>query len=312
MNKFHPKFLAGGMLAIAAAAHGGTLGDLSAEYNKARTEGKTWHTLEIDNDSMLLNRDDGLYTSGLRYTQMHVLRTAESVTGYGWRIGQELYSPSDIKLPPELVGPPDHPYAGWLYGGFFKDVRRADGSGSRFGIDIGCIGPCAGGEWTQTQLHRLINQPLPQGWSKQVRNEVGVMLYADLTPVRWQPASAVDISPILKARFGNIFTDASAGLLLRAGRLDTLPGDPTLHVFLRADVNAVAYNATLQGGYFSNNNPHTVDPQRVVGEAQVGVAWTSGPYGLKAVLIRRGNEIRDLPDSVGTQNYLRLQFTYIP
>lgn len=283
-----------------------------ADYPKVSTEGTVFHVLDIDNDTLLLNRNDGFYTSGMRYTRKYALRQVESLTVFGWRIGQELYTASDIKLPPEQVGPPDHPYAGWLYGGFFKEVHRSDGSRTRFGIDVGCIGPCAGGEWTQTRFHRLLDQPLPQGWSQQVKNEFGVVLHADIAPVRWTPNPSVDVTPSLNARFGNIFTDVGAGVLMRAGRLNALPGQSTLHAFLRTDVRAVGYNATLQGGFFSKGNPHTVEPKRFVGEAEAGIAWAGATYGAKLALVRRSNEIRDLPNSAGAQNYLQLQFSYVP
>ncbi|MGH8809254.1 MAG: lipid A-modifier LpxR family protein, partial [Noviherbaspirillum sp.] len=254
----------------------------------------------------------GFYSSGLRYAYTHNLRRDNAMTTFGWRVGQELYTASDIKLAPEFVGSPDHPYAGWLYGGFFKEVHRIDGSRARLGIDIGCLGPCAGGEWTQKNFHRVIDQPLPRGWSKQVKNELGVMLYADVAPVRWTPTQALDITPHVQARFGNIFTDAGAGMTIRAGQLNILSNQPALYGFLRMDARVIGYNATLQGGYFSSNNPHTVAPKRAVGEAEIGVVWNRDSYGAKLSLVRRSNEIRGLPDSTGAQNFLHLRFLYSP
>lgn len=286
--------------------------DLLAEYGRARAEGSVSHIVDIDNDTLLLDRNDGFYTSGLRYTRTHTLRDGGNATVFGWRIGQELYTASDIKLAPEFVMPPNHPYAGWLYGGFFREVRRADGTHTRIGIDIGCLGPCAGGEWTQTQFHRILNQPLPRGWSKQVKNEAGVVLHGEIAPLRWMPDTAIDITPVLNARFGNIFTDAGAGLHVRAGQLNRLPSQSAFHAFLRAEVRAVGYNATLQGGYFSKNNPHTVDPKRFVGNAQAGIAWSCGPFAAILSIVRRGNEIRDLSNSIGAQNYVHMQFSYSP
>ena len=290
----------------------GTLGNFTADFGKAYREGKTTHVVGIDNDSLLLNRDDGLYTSGLRYTQRYTTGDTAKATIFGWRIGQELYTASDINLPPALVRPPDHPYAGWLYGGIFKETHHADGTHRKFGIDIGCLGPCAGGEWTQNNLHRLLNQPLPQGWSRQVKNEAGVVLHADVAPVRWTPRSFIDVTPHLHGRFGNIFTDVGAGLTVRAGRLNLLPDQSTLHAYLRIDGRAVGYNATMQGGYFSKNNVHTVAPKRFVGEAEVGVVWNSAPYAVNLGIVRRANEVRDLPNSVGSQNFARLQISYAP
>ena len=77
-------------------------------------------------------------------------------------------------------------------------------------------------------------------------------------------------------------------------------------------MHVVGYNATLQGGYFSDNNSHTVEPQRLVGEAEAGVMWSDGAYGAKVGLVRRSNEIEYLPNSIGAQNYLRLLFSYMP
>lgn len=301
------------LVAASTCASAEGLNRLLDDYQKARVEGRVSHIFNVDNDTLLLNRDDGFYTSGVRYTRLYILDNADGgITAYGWRIGQDIYTASDINLPPELVGPPNRPYAGWLYGGFLKDSHRPDGTHVKFGIDIGCLGPCSGAEWAQTTLHDLLNQPEPQAWSKQVKNELGVVLYGEVTPVRWALGSTIDVAPTLHGRFGNIFTDIGAGLTVRAGRLNALPDRDTFHGFLRVDAKAVGYNATLQGGYFSSGNPHTVEPKRGVGAAEVGVAWIRAPYGLRVSLVRQGNEIRDLPNSQGAQNYVRLQFSYTP
>jgi len=300
------------LLAAAGSANADIFNGTVADYQRTRAEGRLTHLLEIDNDSLLLNKNDGFYTSGLRYTQMHSLRIGSNITSFGWRIGQELYTASDIKLPPSRIAPNDHPYAGWLYGGFFKHEERADGSYVTAGVDIGCLGPCAGGEWTQTNLHRLLNQPLPRGWGSQVKSEPGVVMYVDIAPLRWAPTASFDITPHVDGRFGNIYTDVGAGVMLRAGRLPIWPTRSTLHGFMRADVHAVGYNATLQGGWFSRDDPHTVDPRRMVGEAEAGVVWNDGAYGARVGIVRRSNEISDLPNAAGAQNFVRLQFSYVP
>lgn len=285
---------------------------LLEDFQKVTGEGKVSMLADIDNDTLLFKKDDRFYTSGMRVTRQHVLRDGDVATVFGWRIGQEQYTPSDIKLPPAQIAPNDHPYAGWLYGGVFKETYRSDGSYLKTGVDLGCIGPCAGGEWVQTKLHRLINQPLPQGWSRQVRNEFGVVLHADVAPIRWSPRSWADLTPNLHARFGNIFSDAGAGLSVRVGRLNGLPDQPAIYGFMRVDGRAVAYNATLQGGYFSDSNPHTVRPKRVVGEAEIGMVWSRPDYAVRASLVRRGNEIDGLSNATGAQNFLSLQFSYTP
>jgi lipid A 3-O-deacylase len=295
-----------------ASAHAAGPADLWEEYRRVRADGTLTLRLHVDNDTLLLNQRDGFYTSGGRIIGEHWLHEEDRSTGFGWRIGQELYTASDIKLPPERIAPLDHPYAAWLYGGFFRETYRQDGYHDKIGIDIGCLGPCAQGEWTQRNLHRILRQPLPQGWSRQMRDEPGIMLYGQITPRRWAVGDALDVAPYLHGRFGNIHADAGLGVTARAGILDLRPGQPALHAYLRLEASAVAYNATLQGGYFSTDDPHTVRPKRAVGEAELGVRWSRGAFGVRAAIVRRSNGIADLPNALGAQNYARFMFSYAP
>jgi hypothetical protein len=282
------------------------------DFNQAKSGGKGTTLLGIDNDTLMLNRSDRFYTSGLRITQQYVIRDGEQTRTYGWRIGQDTYTPTDIKLPPQAIGPYDHPYSGWLYDGFFKEVHRIDGTSSKIGLDVGCMGPCSGAGWVQRNFHRIINQPAPQGWGTQMKNEVGAIIYGDIKPISWKTAPWMDLTPTFHGRFGNIFTDAGAGVIVRAGDLPALPGQETFHGFMRLDANAIGYNAMLQGGYFSRNNPRTVKPKRWVGEAELGLAWLRGPYGVNASVVRRSNEIRGMSNAIGGQNFVRLIFSYTP
>jgi lipid A 3-O-deacylase len=281
-------------------------------FHDARVNGKTSHALTIENDSLMLNRDDGLYTSGLQYTQRYALPVQDGVSVFGWRFGQELYTASDINVPAESVGPPDHPYAAWLYGGFFQEWHEHTGRQVRVGFDFGCLGPCAGGKATQDLLHGLLDQPRPKGWDQQVKNEAGIVLYGDLTPIRWAWGKHIDVAPNVHGRFGNIFTDAGVGIKMRFGQLNVLPDQPTMHGFVRLDGRAVAYNASLEGGYFSRNNPHTVSPKRFVPEAEAGFVWNGTSFGILLSIVYRGNEIKDLSDSVGEQDFVRLTIFYSP
>lgn len=243
---------------------------------------------------------------------LYETRSSDRLLVNGWHLGQEIYTPSNIKLLQAGDGPPERPYAGWLYGGFVHRSHRADGSIRSFGINIGCLGPCAGGEWTQKQLHRLIDQPQPRGWSRQVHNEAGLVLHAQVGTPQWRPARWFDASASLRARLGNIFTDAGAAVTARVGRLNRLPDEPTLHGLVRLDGRLVGYDATLQGGLFSQGDPETVSPKRGVFEGEIGIAWRGTQFGASLSIVRRGSEIQNLPTSAGAQNFARLLFSYTP
>jgi hypothetical protein len=312
MKPFKYLFVSSFMFAAASVSTVASATDLLDAFHDARVNGKTTHVLSIENDSLKLNRDDGLYTSGLGYAQRYALAVPDGMSVFGWRFGQELYTASDINPPAESVGPPDHPYAAWLYAGFFREWHGYTGRQVRVGFDFGCLGPCAGGEATQDFLHGVLDQSRAKGWDQQVKNEAGIVLYGDLTPTRWTLGKHIDIAPNVHGRFGNIFTDAGAGVKMRFGQLNALPDQPTLHGFFRLDGRAVAYNASLQGGYFSSGDPHTVKPKRFVPEAEAGIVWTGNSFGILLSLVHRGNEIKGLSDSTGVQDFVRLTVSYTP
>jgi lipid A 3-O-deacylase len=279
------------------------------EFRQVAAGGVTVLRLTIDNDSLLLNRDDGFYTSGNQISARKILNNSQQSVIYGWQFGQDLYTASNINLAPDKILPVDHPYAGWLYVGVFREFADKTGSASRIGLDIGCLGPCAGGERTQTQLHQLLKQPLPQGWDAQLQQEWGAVLSAEWSLARGRLVNNVDLQPKVKARFGNIFTDASIEVNLRLGRLSDLPEQIAHFGFLRTEIKAIAYDATLQGGYFKNQSL-SVNPERMVGELEIGYQWRSFNYGLVASVIRRSSGIKELPNALGAQNFVRLQFNY--
>lgn len=279
------------------------------EFRQVDAGGVTVLRLTIDNDSLLLNRDDGFYTSGNQISARKVLNSAQQSVIYGWQFGQDLYTASDINLAPDKILAIDHPYAGWIYAGVFREFADKTGMASRIGLDFGCLGPCAGGARTQTQLHRLLKQPLPQGWSSQLQQEWGAVLSGEWSPTRWSFAKNVDLQPRVKARFGNIFTDASFEATLRLGQLSDLPEQIAHFGFLRGEIKAIGYDATLQGGYF-NHQTLLVHPQRTVGELEFGYQWRAANYGLAASVIRRSSGIKELSNALGDQNFVRLQFNY--
>jgi hypothetical protein len=164
----------------------------------------------------------------------------------------------------------------------------------------------------QRGLHRLINQPEPQGWSRQVKNEFGLQTAMAWAPQRYSLGSNADFTPGVQARLGNIFTDASVSAVVRLGRLNALPQQATNHLLLRGDARAVGYNASLQGGYFSKDNVHTVKPKTWVGEVELGWVWQSSVWATQVSIVRRSNEIRSLPNAEGAQSFARLQFSYTP
>lgn len=292
----------------AAAEEVMSLPDL-ADVRHVLDQGRQIWLVDLDNDSFLLNRDDRFYTAGDHLQKSYVRLGPLHAEIYGWRIGQDLYTATDIKWTPAQIPPYDHPYTGWLYGGVFGKKMDINGRSWSWGLDVGCLGRCAGGAWTQSQLHHIIHQPQPQGWSTQFRNEPGLVLSGEYAPGRLLPMAGVDMTPSIKGRFGNIFTDASAVLEIRAGRLNKLDYEKASYGFIRAEAKWVGYNATLQGGYF-NDESARVGVKRYGGQLEAGYLWQGEKYGLAASFIRRANEIQQITNATGDQNFVKLQFYY--
>ena len=273
------------------------------EIEQLLATGRTVTTVEIDNDSLLLDRSDGFYTSGVRISKSYRLPAVDGWHSVGWRVGQQIYTPSDVRLRPEQIGRFDHPYAGWLYVGGWSRVEHADGSEVAVGLDIGCIGPCAGGRFTQDLTHELLKQPQPRGWSTQIRTELGVVLQAGGRGPAWKLTPALDLRPGLAFRLGNVFTDLTADAMLRAGSYER-------YAYLRGAVRAVGYDATLQGGLFSDAEVRTVKPRRWTNELELGYQWLMPQWGLRLSVIRRSNEINGLSARAGSQSFLRVSISW--
>jgi hypothetical protein len=144
--------------------------------------------------------------------------------------GHNLYTPSDIRLTPAQIPPGERPYAAWAYIGFHRELHASDGRYWRYGLDIGCIGPCAQGRQLQSWVHsHITNSPLPQGWGAQIRNEFGAVArfeyarrwwQADLLPLGrevFETPLAADLRPHVNAGLGNLQAYAGAGVTLRVG-----------------------------------------------------------------------------------------------
>lgn len=301
-----------GLLAATVASSPAMAGAWFADADAILEQGRVSTTLDIDNDSIPFRHQDGFYTSGVRFTRAYRLREAGGWRSVAWRIGQQLYTPKHVTTPPEGLGPLDRPYAGWLYGGATYRIEADDGSELAWGLDLGCLGPCAGGAATQRLMHRLMNQPRPLGWTTQIANEPGLVAHVGARAPAYRLAAFADLRPGVALRAGNIFTDVMLDTTLRAGRLRAAPGEAITYGFLRAGVRSVGYDATLQGGLFAGDPGRTVRPRRTTGELEAGFQWQRAAWALRVALVGRTSEIAGLPEAQGRESFVRLSISYAP
>ncbi|HEX4259781.1 MAG TPA: lipid A deacylase LpxR family protein [Acetobacteraceae bacterium] len=266
-------------------------------------------TFQVENDavSTLSGTSDQYYTSGLRLgftstpaqTPHGLAGLANAISGgpgidrVAFDIQQSLFTPRNTQITPP--DPHDRPYAAYLVGNFSL-LHDTDTARTVLTLTLGVLGPAAQGEETQNGFHSLIGDKSNKGWGFQLRNEPAMGLTAGRiwrVPTGGFGGVETDVLPSLQGQAGSIRTDAQAGAILRIGQgLDSDFGAPRIqpgisgadaytatqplvwYVFGGGDGQAVAHDATLDGGTFNTDQPH-VHKKWYVGEleAGIGIIW---------------------------------------
>jgi lipid A 3-O-deacylase len=131
-------------------------------------------SLVEENDKFSLNNHDRYYTQGLRLAVSHE-------NGFFAALTQEINTPDDLVH----ADPPasDLPYSAALYGSYGHGwAVRTEGWGESlfiWEVQLGVIGPAAGGATIQNSIHRLLGVPTAAGWQTQQPNEVAANLNLD-------------------------------------------------------------------------------------------------------------------------------------
>ncbi|MGD9637910.1 MAG: lipid A deacylase LpxR family protein [Alphaproteobacteria bacterium] len=262
--------------------------------------------IEADND--MISGTDKHFTHGTKITYVSgendapkwLLDTADKVpffddggkTRYSFALGQNIYTPSDIKL----NNPPldDRPYAGWLYAsaGLMSDAgNRLD----NLEFTVGVVGPASQAGATQKWVHKNISDsPTPRGWHTQLKDELGLMvtyerMWRIMSPLEFAGFEA-DFMPHAGGSLGNVFTNVGAGGTFRFGlnlpsdygppRISpSLPGSSffkpidgfLLYGFAGFNGKCVGRNIFLDGNTFTDSR--SVDKKLFVGDMQAGVVF---------------------------------------
>ncbi|WP_338074397.1 lipid A deacylase LpxR family protein [Hymenobacter busanensis] len=216
---------------------------------------------------------------GLRHSPVNrvLLRPRAGSTSYfGVRLRYDGFTPLRIQDPFIRVG--DRPYASYIYAALY---RMANNPSRRqrltSAVNLGFIGPAAGAKGFQTTLHEWLGAPTPRGWDYQVQNDVvlGYQLGAEK-----QLAAVGRLAELIgtaDASLGTLYTYASAGGLLRVGKLNPYFQNLgltsrtnrarlrkfQLYAQARTEARLIGYDATLQGGLLNRHNSYTLSANQV-------------------------------------------------
>lgn len=200
-------------------------------------------------------------------------------TKYGFGIQHSAFTPK--KLSAEDVQFGDYPYAALLLFNFyrehiFKEKALIIGNSA----NIGFIGPGAGGKAIQTGIHRVTDDVIPQGWHNQIKNDVLLNYNIKVEKLLLSWSNNLMVSGTAQASIGTYFTGVSFGGNAQVGLFNHsfLEGESKkieFSVYANPSIHFIGFDATLQGGLFSNKNAYTIDNKslkRVIYSSTIGFA----------------------------------------
>jgi lipid A 3-O-deacylase len=235
-----------------------------------------------------LYRTDYYFTQGMTLSLVHpglarlpvgrllLPGPKESTQYFGLQLRYDGFTPLRIQDPFIRVG--DRPYAAYIYASFFR-VSNQHLRHQRLtsALEVGFIGPAAGGKQFQKAIHRATNNPEPRGWDYQIRNDLVLGYRVGYERQLLAVPCFVELMGKADAVLGTLYTNAGAALQMRAGLLNPYfnnlgvagPASRTdqrkwqLYAYSTIEGRLVGYDATLQGGIFNNSSPYVLEASAV-------------------------------------------------
>jgi hypothetical protein len=284
----------------------------------AQTRGHEF-AIQTDNDGYLGQGSDRYYTNGIFFYYRKALTPGGDLQNkvLGFETGQKMYNAQSGYVPNASYV--DRPFAAYSYVGSTLNFLYKNESNIKLSAQIGIVGPAAGGEPIQKFIHNTFGFYALNGWQYQIRNNVELNLGAEYNKLLAR-ASWIDVSLTSYANLGNGFTGAGLGPLVRLGNFNQLfnsvstqstvsAKDQTglLHAheiffYYKPQINAVVYDATIQGSLFNkNHDPNsqeiTLDKKPFVLSNQVGVAFTTSRFTFDIAAIFQTRDVKEMVQS---------------
>jgi lipid A 3-O-deacylase len=235
--------------------------------------GNKYFRINYENDFFAaFDRD---YTQGILIEKVHpglrgfplmriLWHPRNSEIKYGLAIEHNAYTPNHIDEYAIQYG--DRPFASVL---LLKTFIIADNLEHLLRVslsfDAGVIGQAAGGEQVQRTIHHWINYTQPQGWHNQVQNDLALNYQVNAEKEIYHYNNHIMVTAYGSLQLGTLSDKSSAGLIFSLGNFvspfssNMLKRPFQWYVYFHMVGNAVAYDATLQGGVFNHSSVYTID-----------------------------------------------------
>ena len=172
--------------------------------------------MEFKNDFLNYKGDgtDKYYTAGVSSGGLIHLKknTSHYLT---ISLSQKMFTPSNIVLEPEEIPPTDYPYAGLIsFNMGYQIFNPSNTAYTKGEFSWGTTGPSSGARMIQRELHKIIGDREPHGWSTQVQlgNFIQVQLEHTRSIIK---SSWMKINCVGNIQIGSIFNNLSLATELK-------------------------------------------------------------------------------------------------
>jgi lipid A 3-O-deacylase len=263
--------------------------------------------LQLDNDSFVSTYNDFYYTNGLFFFANYNSKksTAEKKIVHGFKIGQQIYNPRDMKSP----FPEDHnrPYAGYLFAEY--NLTKLYQSNHVFGMSfrLGKIGPDSKAEDFQNWMHDTFGFGKIVGWKYQIQNVVAVQFGLNYSKPLFSKITTdkIDFHLSTQSDIGTAFLGFDVGMLSRISLWKSIApmqdsnfynglgsARKELYFFVLPKVNLQLYDATIQGSMFNEDSPVTFDIKPLRFKGQAGLKYKYNHYTIFGIFNYTTDEIK--------------------
>ncbi len=231
-----------------------------------------------------------IYHPALHITLLDAIFIKEgnfSKVNYGISLIQNIYTPKDLKTSEIVIN--DRPYASYLLAGFNKailySVPKIKIKNTLF---MGIIGKGSGGELVQNGIHSFLpNSYKAEGWDNQLATDICLDYYTSYEFGLYNHPN-FDINISVEGYAGIPYTKFSGGPYIRYGVFDNYFGNFGLskkvkyqyYIYGRASASLNIYDATFQGGLFSNSVHTTENINMLAGLFNAGLYFSAGSFAL--------------------------------
>lgn len=264
--------------------------------------------LNVDNDAFLIEFRDGYYTGGF-FAGYRWLSDAKNKKIKHFLLGQQMYTPASKTFAHNNIV--DRPYAGYLFLQYGISNFKKKNTFFSWQGNLGVVGPASQAGQFQEAYHRWVGFKFFPGWEKQIKNTITFDIAAsyaiDLKQLSNEKTDWKSIIPFGEVQLGTTYTGAAAGAFFCLGRINQInesalfnsrignskPLQKELFIYFKPSVRLQAFNATIQGGLYSNNfGAVTGQPNDFIYQSAFGISYTLRRFSWNVELNRLTREAK--------------------